>query len=61
MSVLTERRDSRQAELQGLVDQYNEKQKELGSIADEIKAVNGAVKELNEQVKEEEGGEACPA
>ena len=65
MSFLSERRDARQAELQGLVDQYNEKQKELGLLADEIKAVNGAVKELNEQVKEEEaaaaGGEACPA
>ena len=64
MSLLSERRDSRQAELQGLVDQYNEKQKELGLLADEIKAVNGAVKELIEQVKDEEaaaGGEACPA
>ena len=55
MSVLTERRDSRQAELQGLVAQYNENQKELNELAEEIKSVNGAVKELNEQVKEEEG------
>ena len=63
MSVLSERRDSRQVELQGLVDQYNEKQKEINALTDEIKAVNGAVKELNEQVKDEEavGGEACPA
>ena len=60
MSVLTERRDARQAELQGLVDQYNEKQKGLNEMAEEIKSGNGAVKELNAQVKEEEG-ENCPA
>ena len=55
MSVLTERRDARQAELQGLVDQYNEKQKELNALADEIRLLNGAVIELNQQIKEEEG------
>ena len=55
MSVLTERRDLRQTELQGLIDKYNEKQKGLNELAEEIKSVNGAVKELNEQVKEEEG------
>ena len=56
MSVLTERRDLRQTELQGLIDKYNEKQKGLNELAEEIKSVNGAVKELNEQVKEEEEG-----
>ena len=55
MSALTERRDSRQTELQGLVDQYNEKQKELNALADEIRLLNGAVIELNQQIKEEEG------
>ena len=55
MSAFTERRDSRQTELQGLVDQYNEKQKELNALADEIRLLNGAVIELNQQIKEEEG------
>ena len=63
MTTLIERRDARQAELQGKVDEYNTKQQELVVLADEIKSINGAVKELAEQVKEDdtENGEACPA
>lgn len=53
MTTLIERRDARQAELQGKVDEYNTKQQELVALSDEIKSINGAVKELVEQVKEE--------
>ncbi len=48
MTTLIEHRDARQAELQGKVDEYNPKQQELVALADEIKSINGAVKELAE-------------